>query len=445
MRLIFACVRLGALCLGLIALSACDSGRKPLPDATALVVNASPSYDSVAFLREEKAEVSFVFRQTAGFRFDADQYDFHVETTTPQGTIARTYSTSVTLDTDHEYVFVTEETRSTLGMTVLEYPLATSSTSGQFRILHVASSIDAIAATVDVHLAAPGAALGPDTVVGSVSFGATGPLQTIAAGNYELSLTATGDTASPLMRSSSFAINAGVNLTLILTDSDGIEPFAVVAAASSGSRALIDASIQSSLRIINTVSDRNPIDVVLDGEFATPLAPSIPHGLPTVDLPVDSGAHTLSVTPAGQPGTIEIDAFDVVFAAGSRYLLLVGANPGSVQVSASQDNRRPLGDRAVIRYVNGSANVGILDFFTVVPGTDLATVSPVPITPIDPLLNRSIAPGDYEITVRNRSTGTTLAGPVPVNLAAGGVYSVLAADSASNSNAVDLVLFDDFN
>jgi hypothetical protein len=444
----FTCARQIAFGFALLALAACDDGRRPLPDATVRIVNAAPSYGTLAFLREERPEATLAFRESVGFQFDVDQYDFHIETTDLEGAVIRPASTSLELDTEHDYSIVIDESGG-LGFTTLTFPkIAPSNSSVQFRVFHAAADIG----PVDVYLTAAGVDLAAATSIASLAFGEGEPsvdsdsTATIAAGSYELSLTVAGDPAGVLMRSAGVTLPGGTNLTFVITDPAGIEPVGVIAASNvGGGFTLLDASVESTLRIINAVSNRGPIDVALGEDFTPPFAAGIAFGIPTADLDIESGEQTISVTPAGNSGSLEVDAQEETFVAGNRYLLLVGDDPGEVSAFLSLDDRRPLGDRARIRYLNASAEIPTLNFFAVPESGELTDATPVPIAPNSPFLNIALAPGNYEITVRNPSSNTTLAGPLPVTLAAGGVYSVLATDHASNSNAVDVLLFDDFD
>jgi hypothetical protein len=53
------------------------------------------------------------------------------------------------------------------------------------------------------------------------------------------------------------------------------------------------------------------------------------------------------------------------------------------------------------------------------------------------------APGSYELVLRENGTTNLIAGPLPITLAAGGLYSVLATNGADATTA-NIVLFDDF-
>src|SRR5690606_645595 len=121
-------LRHAALMTLLLALAGCEGGRSSLPDANVRIIHAAPSYGTVAFLREERPEATLNYRESAGFLFDVDRYDMHVEVTNLAGDRVRPISMDIELDVNHDYSFVIEET-SGLGVTTLTFPKLAPSSS----------------------------------------------------------------------------------------------------------------------------------------------------------------------------------------------------------------------------------------------------------------------------------------------------------------------------
>jgi hypothetical protein len=416
----------------------CDSAREAPPDVTVVASNAAPSFSTVAFLRVERAEASLSYRQFGRFRFDAHEYKFHLETLRLDGTAGREFSMTREIDESNDYIFVFNERTGDLAIDVFEFPvLATGSATSQYVVLHTAATLG----PVDVFLAAPGADLATVAPIASLARGEQLPMQSVTGGTYEFSLTAQGDPTTVLMRSSSVVVASGLNLAFLLVDPDGLESTSALVVSSAGtSVALLDQNVQSSMRVINAVADRNGIDVLIDA-VTTPLITNLAYGAPSPDFPIAPGNREITVTPTGNAGVTLVDEQALTFTIASRYLLLVHGESGSVFAYPSLDSRRPLPDRAQIRYINGTSDFSPLDFALTRTAFDRRAL----LVPADPLRNFDFPPDDYQLTVRNPSSDAVLAGPIPVTLAAGGVYSVLATDHATNSNQVELTLFDDFN
>jgi hypothetical protein len=193
-----------ALLLSLIfSMLGCDSGREVPPDVTVVVSNAAPSFSTVAFLRVERAEASLSYQQFGRFRFDADEYKFHLETLLLDGTPGREFSMTREIDESNDYIFVFNERTGDLAIDVFEFPvLSAGSATSQYVVLHTAATLG----PVDVFLAAPGADLAAVAPIASLARGEQLPMQSVPGGTYEFSLTAQGDPTTVLMRSSSIAV-----------------------------------------------------------------------------------------------------------------------------------------------------------------------------------------------------------------------------------------------
>jgi hypothetical protein len=431
------------LALVMLGLAACDSGRQAPLDTTVRVINAAPGHPTLEFRRERTEPQPLELGGTFDFTFDEDTYDFFVD--------ADNYASN-TKETVHEfaqqvlagttYVFVLAESAGAVTHATLEYaPLAASAAETQIIGLHAAEGLPA----VDVHIAPAGS-----NVTGAVPWATPGFLQplatkTVAAGDYEITITEAGNSANVLFTSQSFPLAAARTTTFVIAGEGGRgnAPFSVIAIQDS-SAVLVDRNAQASVRAINGATDLQPRDVAVAGVFAPPLLSSVVFAEPSPYALTAPGTDlALNVTPPGNPGVLELD--QKITLSGTRlYTVLFAGDAGALTHMVTADDGRRYADRAIFRFYNAARQFESVAIFLVPPGTDLSTVLPDAVMTAPAITAYlSKAPGEYEIVVLQNGTGATLAGPIPVTLAAGGSYGALVTNGADTAT-VNVTLVDDF-
>lgn len=423
-----------------LALGGCNSGRQEPPKVPVVALNAAPSYPDLSFLRVEHVEGTIPYRGGQGFSFDADTYTFHVDTSTPDGiSTTRLAEREQKIEAGHEYTFLLREIGGALDVQVLDEPAPTDTS---MRIVHASTTIG----NVDAYFAASGTDITTITpVVSNVAFGDITAPTTVADGDYVLTLTAPGDPTSVLLATPVLTLTGPTNAVFTIVDgaNSGIDPQSVMVATNSGVANFADPSLNGVVRVISAVADRNPIDLPIDGQTPA-LFQNEPFGTVSDYLPVAAGDHTFTVNAAGDPNTVIVASTTLSVAPGGRYTILVGGNVDAAAAFPSLDDLRPIPDRARVHYLNGSAAFPSLDFFMVPSGSTIDATTGTNVLPTDIPLNKPFPPGDYELYIRQNGTTTVLSGPTPLTLAAGGVYGIVAVDSAAGGS-IDPVLFDDFN
>src|SRR5690606_840940 len=122
---------------------------------------------------------------------------------------------------------------------------------------------------------------------------------------------------------------------------------------------------------------------------------------------------------------------------------LIAGEPGDVSVISTIDERRRIPDRARIAFMNGATQFEPLEVFLVPPGTDVSNFSSAVVLDVPGMSTRiSVQPGEYEILLRDSDTNVVVAGPAPVTVDGGGLYTVLAVNG--DPGTVDLVYLEDF-
>ena len=426
-----------------LGMSGCDGGRENPPDVAVSFVHAAPSQGPIAFRREEALEASLTYKASSTRVFDVDVYDFHFDINRPGAPPERAVSFSYELVPATDYTILAIEVGGQLQELVLESPSRDpDSTNAQVALLHVAPTLGA----VDVFLEAPGAVLLSAVPLGTIGFGEDLPPGPIAPGDYEYILTEVANPGVVLLRSTPFALSAGISVLFSILDgaNEGIAPLNVVVSGDLSS-SFVDSDLLSGIRVINAIADRSTLDVGIDNEFSPPLFPGLTFGtVSAYDESIAPGAHTLTASPAGNPSVLEVD-LPFAIDAGRLGTFFIANAPGATLTSFSVDDLRDIANEARLNLYNAAQLFLFVDVFIQPAGTDLNTVFPTAgLLPGGTLPDLPIALGDFELTVREGGTVNVLAGPTPITLNEGGFYGILITDSASDPGTVDLTLFDDF-
>lgn len=438
--------RLPHTCAALLALFAAlagcgDGGIKRQPNAAVIAVDVAPNYGSVYFQREQRLEATLEYHGGSKFAFEADQYDFNVGVQPIGATqVQPVASFTQTLRPENAYYFVLAQSASgkVIPITVTRPKFDAASSDAEVNFVNAASTL----ANADVFLTAPGDDLLAANPIGSASFGADlGPL-TFAPGDYVLSLTEPGNPANVLFTSPTQTLAAGEANLFVVGPGSGTSTLSMTRAGNVIT-GFVDANAPAALRAIVVAPDKAARDVIIDNQTATPLFAALPYATVTDYADVTPGGRSIMVTPAGNPGVIEVDETSSLAFGRRHTFFAAGSDTGLASYAYSEDGRS-IKDEAHLRILNGANQFDSLTYFVLTPPSDLSASIPVAIlnvlgvTPSIPL-----PPGDYEITME-APDHTIVFGPTLLTLAGGGNYSVLTIDGADATSA-DVVYFDDFN
>ena len=431
---------LATLALGIVG---CNQGRKTPPNTNVRIMNVVPKYASVAFQRVESAPNTLAYRESQQFSYNQDTYDFHLsaqraDETSPTRVV--NFTKEVLAGTLYNFVFT--QTGTTPDYKILEMPTpAVGATDAEVIGMHAADGTP----TVDVYLEAPGTDVSTAVPWGTVSYSEALPVKNVATGEYELTLTGAGNPANVLLTSSAFTLNPATATSLIIAPDagTGVATLSVMFVQDT-SITLYDKDVQAGIRVINAAGDMGARDIVLNGDYTTPLFPAVAFGAQTAYQLVPVGSEQLNVTPAGNPGVIELDT-TVTTSASQLSTILVSGDAGTLTDVIATDDRRPIEGQATLRIFDAAPQFTTLNFYIVAPGTDVTTV--LPVTALGaPSVNAQtvLLPGTYDLVVTDASTGTIVAGPQSVTIDSAKFYTVLAVNGASSASA-DVILLDDFN
>ena len=427
-----------------LAVVGCDSGRQAPGKVAVRVANVAPSFGDLQFRREQTSPASLTFKGAQEVSYDADTYDFYIDERSLDGSSAtRTWTFARQLTENNAYTIVLTELGGEVSPVVLEYPTIGVNDS-QIVALHAAPGTPAL----DLYLERPGVGLAGATPRGTFALQEQIAPRTLQSGEYEIYLTPAGNPSSLVLASASVTIPAGGTTTLIVVPEGGEGTASLsVLLLTTAPATIYDRNTTAELRVINGASDAAPRDVALNGQFSPPLFSAVPYGgvpTPYTTVPVAS-AQPLQVTPAGNQGVLEIDQV-LSTILGQRSTMMFTGDPGALNFVLVNDDRRRLNNQAKLRLYN-AANQFVstfMDFVILPTGADPNLYAPVTVltppgaSPIVPLI-----PGSYELYLRQTSTTTYFAGPIPITVAAGGIYGIAALNGADTATA-NVVLFDDF-
>jgi hypothetical protein len=348
-----------------------------------------------------------------------------------------------------DYLVVAEGPEATVAAVIFPHALAVvPATSTQLQVLHAAPA----APSMDVYVTAPGASLASSTPFASaLAFqGSAGPTQ-LAAGQYEIRVTAAGNPALLYLDSGTVSLQGGDDLVIaaLQNTGPGSAPITLSVTDAYGNNwQFLDLNTPANLRVIHDVPDAQAINVL-----ATDQATSATSAVgPTLSYAAFSPYQAL--TPAGYDiaFTLASNASDVLtsrnlqLAAGSVHSVYAVGMLASINTLVTVDDDRRFATQAKLRLIHGSPSAGPVDIYLTAPGASLAAATPTyPHLPFGGDTGFvSFAGGSYDLTITPAGSKTALIGPAAVTLNDDGIYTAVARDPLSGSMQFGLILLDDF-
>ena len=439
-------LQLFAVLLAALSLTACDQGRKALEKTRVHVVNAAPGFAGPGFQREQPPgvqPVSLAFKAATSYDYDADTYDFFVYQRSLTTQTLPSWHFERTLDGKKNYAFVLAESSGAVTPQVIEYAVkGTGATDTQFGVINTAEKLPAM----DVYLEKTGVGIAGAAPKGSLPFLGQVPPTSIEAGAYDVTVTAAGNPANVLFTSTTLNLAAGATNIFVITTENGLgtEQLSMVM-VQDNPVVLYSTNATSAVRIINAVDDGQPRDVAIDHQYSPPQFPAVPFGSATayVTTPI-SAALPITVTPPGNPGVLELDT-NVLTQAGQVNTIVVGGATGALTYQISLDDNRRVYNEAKVQFVNAASQFTTgTDLVLAPPHTaDQTTIGAVGTSAsLSMSGNLAIVPGTCDLLLRETTTNTVRAGPIPVTFTAGGLYGILVTNGPDTATA-SVVFFDD--
>ncbi len=438
-------LKIFAVLLAALTLIGCDQGRQAPAKTRVHVVNAAPSFAQLWYRREQTdSPDALAFKAVAAHDYDVDTYDFFVyQRRVATQDVLNTWTWAKQLVNDKDYTFVFAETAGQLSPQIVEYsPKLANSGDTQIAVVHAGESLPAM----DVYVQPAGVGIAGATPRGSVNFlGQIAP-KTFANGSYEITLTAAGDPNNVVFAATAVDLAAGVTNVLVIADDKGLGTTAIsVIMAQDSSFVLYSANATASVRAINVADDGTARDFAINHEYSPPILPAIPYGTVTsyVTVPVNASL-PISVTPAGNPGVLELDT-QLSAAPGTLNTVMFAGPAGTLAPQIVTDDRRRIRSEAKLRFLNAANQFAtVTEIVLLPPGTTDQTTIAATTALVAPGVTDYlyIKPGPYDLLFRETGTNAVRAGPIPVTLADGGIYGVLTLNGPDTATA-SLVFIDD--
>ncbi|MEM6818776.1 MAG: DUF4397 domain-containing protein [Pseudomonadota bacterium] len=435
-----------------IALTGCDVFDDDDDDAAVVVdttvvrvLHASPDAPAVNVTIDGLSFNGVDYKAgTQDIRVPGGTYTVQVDGLTPGANTTVIGPVDLTLSADTRYAVIAAGPVATIGPVIVEIP-DQSPAVGNIRatVVHGAPAAPA----VDVYVTAPGADLGASAPLGSFSFGGSlGPAE-VPGGEYQIRVTLAG-TTTVVFDSGPVVLTAGIDylITAVENTEAGDAPVSLVVLDGANSFELFDVDTPAALRVIHNSPDAPAVDIIVNDDFANPLVPGLAFPDFTGFVEVAPGTYNVKVTPAGDAGTIVIDA-DLNLTVGSESSVYATGLLANIAPQVLADDRRSVATQAQVRILHGSPAAGAVDIFVTAPGTDITTVTPnfADVEFGDETGYVQLAAGTYTVTVTPTGTTTAAIGPIDITIDAGGIYTAVARDAAGGGAPLGLILLDDFN
>lgn len=448
---------LAAILLGLAGCDGSSSGsggtpaEQPPPAmvATAQALHASPDAPPViiSFNGIPRPESTDYGEGTPVINLTAGDVDILVEGVLPGGNapVIGPLTTALAADTFYRIVAVNDV--ANIEPIILEEPESDVVTgTSRLRVLHAAP----LAPEVDVYLTSPGADLAASAAVGTFAFrGDLGPVE-VAAGDYQIRITAAGDPQAVVFDSGTVTLASGSNLLVAAVENTTTGPspvnLVVQPAAAGETVTLHDVATPANVRVIHASPDAPAVDIVVNDDFAMPLVSNLefPDFTPFVSVPPDE--YNVKVVPGGTRNAV-IDA-NLDLAAGVSYsILAINTLGAGIEALVADDDPRRVSTEAKVRIIHAAPAAGDVDIYVTPVGADIGNETPT-LSGVAFGANTgflSLSGGEYDVTVTSAGSKSAAIGPATVALTDGGIYTAVARDATGGGAPLGLILLDDFN
>ena len=355
---------------------------------------------------------------------------------------------NLTLDNRTEYTAIAVgDVAAPISAPVVANPSNVAIPAGNFRaqVVHVAPDappVDVYVTTFDADLTAATPInevvepLGPLTYQGS-----TAQLE-VAAGNYQIRVTAAGDPAAVVYDSGEITLAAGIDLLIaaVANTGPGTRPIQLVVLDETGSSDLLDTATPAAGYAVHASPDAGNVDILADdvatpADDAIPLAVDVPFtafcAIETIPAPA---SYTINITATGDPTPLlpfPVDAEQ----AGEATAIVTGfalSTPVLQAIPLDTDTRSVITETK-LRVTHASPSTDNVDIYLLADGTDFNDPDVGPTFPDVPFTFdtdiQSVAPGIYDVYVTPAGDKSIIAIEVqdlPLN--GGQVLDVVARD-----------------
>jgi hypothetical protein len=189
-------------------------------------------------------------------------------------------------------------------------------------------------------------------------------------------------------------------------------------------------ALPAAFRVANMVADQPAVDVYIGPVAGTPAFAGVAYGAVTPLLDLAAGALTYTVTVAGNAATV-LATGAVTLTAGEQRTLVATRGLSGVATRTTVDATRPISGQGQIGVVNAAPSALAVDTYFLTAGatvdTSAATILDQPVLAFASAVR---APGTYDVSFTSTGVKTAIAGPSPLDVVDGGIYSIYLIDAA---------------
>ncbi len=460
-NLMTAIVRSLSIGLTFLLLQACDGDEvrdfeiippeAPSTAAKVQVIHASPDAPAVNVFVDGATLLENFDYATASPRLDIQAGDLNVDVQAilPDGTTPSVIGpTDVDISGEFLYTILAFGDVSEIGPRIMPRGLDEID-SGNFRAQLIHAAPDA--PMVDVYVTAPGADLADSAALGTFEFNSSlGPVD-VAAGDYQIRVTAAGDPEAVVFDSGTVALAAGLDLTIAAIENTltGDAPIKLLVATSEGSFLIQDTNATADVRVVHASPDAPAVDVIVND--AVNLVTNLDYAESSGFASVAPDTYNVKVVPTGETSPVVIEA-DLTLDQGASYSVIASDLLANIAPIVFAEDRRSVATEAKIQIVHASPAAGTVDIYVTAPGADISDIDPtIAGFQFQATTGGFIAlpEGSYDITITPEGSKTAAIGPAEVMLEAGGIYTAIARDAERETEddsglPLGLILLDDF-
>ena len=420
-------------------------------------INAASDIGAIEFLIEEVPLGTLDFKEISGTaEYDDLLYNFNFDLFLPGDVESTRFLThSLQVRTDQEYTFALAGSFADPDLfvweqfgrdwaTEIEDAAAADETISVLEVSygHVSRSLG----PVDIYLEVPGTSPAFATPRGTIAYGEFLAAAEIESGSYQLVLTEQGNPANILFASNPVALTAAGSTLVTILDGGGTTTaeISVRLMGQGVGNEIVDLDLDSEFRAVHAAFGTGDVDVYEGSDFSSPLVSDLSFGTSSGFHALEPGTTDVNLTPAGDV-SVFLEQSQINLSPGSRSSMYFLGLPGDLAGIILPDDNRRLANAAKFRVLQGAIRFTATDVYFLAAGSDIGLVSPS----LNSLLYAqntgylSVEPGEYELTFTLANSKTVIGGPFRLNLAGGGIYSVVAVDQADIST-VDILRLDDF-
>ncbi|MEZ9536937.1 DUF4397 domain-containing protein [Shewanella sp. 10N.286.51.B8] len=445
------------LCFSLIALTACsdDDDDKIVIEETpnieyaqVRVIHASsdaPMVNVTADGAQLLADVDYAV-SSGLLEVEASTYAITVDAKLADGTTTTVLSADLAAAADMEYTAVAlgnvSDENLMLKLVANEKADITAD-NARVQVLHAAPDVG----LVDIYVTEPMADIAMMEPTLSANYMDNSDQLEVPTADYQIRITPNGD-KTVVFDSGTVNLAAGNDyfISAIPNEWSGDSSVALLVALPDAQVLLNDVSSGSDIRVVHAVADAPAVDVFLDGSM-TPAIDMLSFGQFAGYVNIPEGMHTVTVAADADNSVEVIKDAEVDLMLGASYSVLAVGSLSDNDISpwAFAEHTRRIATEARLNVIHASYSAGNVDVY-LTPTADISASEPaltdVPFKAASGSL--SVAPGDYTVSVTVTGTKTVAIGPLPVSLAANGLYSVAAVDAENDTSMFSVILMDDF-